>query len=66
MFMKKKKLHRSVMTPLEQRNILGDRLNFGASEAYKLLRTNLEFSLPKSDVKKLMLKLKIAKNQLLN
>lgn len=30
----------------EQRNMIGDRLSFEASEAYKLLRTNIEFSLP--------------------
>ena len=49
MFKKKKSQNNSAMTLLEQRNILGNRLNFGAAEAYKLLRTNLEFSLPKSD-----------------
>lgn len=31
---------------LEQRELIGDRLNFAASEAYKLLRTNLMFALP--------------------
>ena len=30
----------------ESRNMLCDRLNFAASEAYKLLRTNLTFTLP--------------------
>lgn len=34
------------MSLKEQRAILGDRLNFAASEAYKLLRTNLTFALP--------------------
>lgn len=33
------------MSLKEQRAILGDRLNFAASEAYKLLRTNLTFCL---------------------
>ena len=31
---------------LESQNMIGDKLNFAASEAYKLLRTNLTFSLP--------------------
>ncbi len=30
-------------------NVLGDNLNFAASEAYKLLRTNLEFCVPQND-----------------
>lgn len=33
-------------TTLEQRNMLGDRLGFAGAEAYKLLRTNLLFTLP--------------------
>ncbi len=32
--------------PRNQRQMLGGRLNFAASEAYKLLRTNLMFSIP--------------------
>lgn len=43
MLNKKKKF--DTMTPLESRAMLGPNLNFAASEAYKLLRTNLEFSL---------------------
>lgn len=34
------------MTPEESRKTLGNSLSFAAAEAYKLLRTNLEFSLP--------------------
>ena len=34
------------MSLKEQRAMLGDRLSFAASEAYKLLRTNLTFALP--------------------
>lgn len=34
------------MTPEEIRKTIGPNLNFAAAEAYKLLRTNLEFSLP--------------------
>lgn len=32
--------------PQELENMIGKNLSFGAAEAYKLLRTNLEFSLP--------------------
>ncbi len=47
MILKKKKLpDEEIMTLKEQRAMLGDRLNFAASEAYKLLRTNLTFALP--------------------
>lgn len=35
-----------IISMKEQRSMLGDRLNFAAAEAYKLLRTNLIFSLP--------------------
>lgn len=34
------------MTPEESRKTLGKELSFAAAEAYKLLRTNLDFSLP--------------------
>ena len=34
------------MTLAKQRKLLGNHLNFAASEAYKLLRTNLMFALP--------------------
>lgn len=37
------------MTPEESRKILGDNLSFAAAEAYKLLRTNLNFSLPANE-----------------
>lgn len=37
------------MTPEEIRKTIGTNLNFAAAEAYKLLRTNLEFSLPAGD-----------------
>lgn len=30
----------------EQKSVIGDKLSFAASEAYKLLRTNVEFSIP--------------------
>lgn len=33
-------------TSVESQNMIGDKLSFAASEAYKLLRTNLSFSLP--------------------
>ena len=35
-----------VMTPEESRKFIGSKLNFAAAEAYKLLRTNLNFSAP--------------------
>lgn len=35
-----------MLTPEEARKTLGSNLNFAAAEAYKLLRTNLDFSLP--------------------
>lgn len=37
---------RPVLTPEQQRKTIGENLNFGAAEAYKLLRTNLDFALP--------------------
>lgn len=37
------------MTPEESRKTLGDNLSFAAAEAYKLLRTNLNFSLPANE-----------------
>lgn len=39
-------IDRAQMTPEESRKMLGENLSFGAAEAYKLLRTNLEFSIP--------------------
>lgn len=42
----KKNKNRDLLTPEEARKTLGGNLNFAAAEAYKLLRTNLEFSLP--------------------
>lgn len=42
----KRKTTGGALRTSEQRNMIGDRLNFEASEAYKLLRTNIEFSLP--------------------
>ena len=46
MFGKKSTPEEDVMSLKEQRAMLGDRLSFAASEAYKLLRTNLTFALP--------------------
>ena len=43
MFNKKKNSER--LTPARSRDFIGPNLNFAAAEAYKLLRTNLEFSL---------------------
>lgn len=42
--MKKQKRPRQ-LTPEEAKKTIGDNLSFGAAEAYKLLRTNLEFSI---------------------
>ena len=44
--MKKKNQNRDLMTPEESRKTLGENLSFAAAEAYKLLRTNLNFSIP--------------------
>lgn len=44
--MRNKSKYRDNMTPEESRKTLGNSLSFAAAEAYKLLRTNLEFSLP--------------------
>lgn len=41
-----KKKNRDLLTPEESRRMIGDKLSFAAAEAYKLLRTNLNFSLP--------------------
>ena len=38
--------NRDILTPEDTRKPLGSNLNFAAAEAYKLLRTNLDFSLP--------------------
>lgn len=45
-FRKKAIPDEEVMTLKEQRAMLGEQLSFAASEAYKLLRANLTFSLP--------------------
>lgn len=47
----KKKRTASYASIAEQRKMLGTNLNFAASEAYKLLRANLLFSLPDNDDK---------------
>lgn len=44
--MQKKNRYRDNLPPEESRKTLGNNLSFAAAEAYKLLRTNLEFSLP--------------------
>ncbi len=44
--MRNKNKYRDNMTPEESRKTLGKELSFAAAEAYKLLRTNLDFSLP--------------------
>lgn len=49
MFENKKLKNRDNMTPEESRKTLGDNLSFAAAEAYKLLRTNLNFSLPANE-----------------
>ena len=36
-------------TANESRNVIGNKLSFAAAEAYKLLRTNLDFSLPDAE-----------------
>ena len=46
--MVKKNKNRDVLTPEETRKTIGDNLTFAAAEAYKLLRTNLNFSIPES------------------
>ena len=47
--MRNKNKNRDVLTPEEGRKTIGENLSFAAAEAYKLLRTNLEFSLPAGD-----------------
>lgn len=42
----RKKRNQEMLTPEESRKILGENLSFAAAEAYKLLRTNLNFSIP--------------------
>lgn len=44
--MMKKNKNQAVLSPEEMQKTLGPNLSFAAAEAYKLLRTNLEFSLP--------------------
>ena len=43
---RRKNKNRDILTPEETRKTIGSNLTFAAAEAYKLLRTNLEFSLP--------------------
>ncbi|MDD5864394.1 MAG: CpsD/CapB family tyrosine-protein kinase [Firmicutes bacterium] len=43
---KDKKKNLRALTPEEVQKTIGSGLSFGAAEAYKLLRTNLDFSLP--------------------
>lgn len=43
---KRNNQNRDQLTPEETRKTIGSNLTFAAAEAYKLLRTNLEFSLP--------------------
>lgn len=43
---KRKNKNRDILTPEETRKTIGSNLTFAAAEAYKLLRTNLDFSLP--------------------
>lgn len=45
----KKNKNRDLMTPEESRKTLGHNLSFAAAEAYKLLRTNLNFSMPDTE-----------------
>lgn len=45
----KKNNNREMLTPEETRKTLGENLSFAAAEAYKLLRTNLNFSIPGSE-----------------
>ena len=45
-FRKEQPIPEEAVSLREQRAMLGDRLSFAASEAYKLLRTNLTFALP--------------------
>lgn len=47
--MNKNENGRRMLTPEETQKTIGTNLNFAAAEAYKLLRTNLEFSLPAED-----------------
>ena len=47
--MRNKNKNRDVLTPEESRKTIGENLSFAAAEAYRLLRTNLEFSLPAGD-----------------
>jgi len=47
--MSKKNKNRDMLTPEESRKTLGENLSFAAAEAYKLLRTNLDFSIPAKD-----------------
>ena len=46
---RKEKSNSRVMSYSVQRSMIGDRLNFAGSEAFKLLRTNIEFSIPDED-----------------
>ena len=46
---RKEKTNSRAMSYSVQRSMIGDRLNFAGSEAFKLLRTNIEFSIPDED-----------------
>ena len=55
MFWSKKKQNQKLFADVasEQQSMMGSNLNFAASEAYKLLRTNLTFPLPMMKNKRL-------------
>lgn len=46
MFSKRKNKNRDLLTPEEAGLTIGDHLSFASAEAYRLLRTNLSFTLP--------------------
>lgn len=44
----KKKEYHDALAPEEMKKLIGGNLSFAAAEAYKVLRTNLEFTLPRT------------------
>lgn len=53
-FSKKKQRKKAYISEEEQREMIGENLSFAASEAYKLLRTNLTFSFTDEDTRRVI------------
>ena len=53
-FSRKKKRPKAYISEEDQQQMIGENLSFAASEAYKLLRTNLTFSFADEDTRRVI------------